>query len=278
MRRGNFGKRFWGAILSACVVGLLSLPAGAQPAIKTTPHEIEDQQEVSTAVADFKQSGFVGVGKHERRLRNVLDHAPANYPLIDQQGDVAVIHASDLSEYILLSAGAEAVAKNEGRKLTRAVMQPNTYPLAATLLGSYYDEMKRPDQALAVLDRGLAMQPHNLPLTIEKGSALMYMHRASDAVALYTAALDSNDMSIIMHRARLLKNKGVALIELGRLDEAEAALNESLKAEPNNASAQHELDYIRQLRAGGPKEQFVLKTPTASPKPAASPSGSQPQP
>jgi len=41
------------------------------------------------------------------------------------------------------------------------------------------------------------------------------------------------------------------LVELGRLDEAEAALGDSLVAQPNNSLAQNELRYIARLRASG---------------------------
>lgn len=42
---------------------------------------------------------------------------------------------------------------------------------------------------------------------------------------------------------------GFALIELRKLDEAEAVFNDSLKIEPANKVALNELAYIRDLRA-----------------------------
>lgn len=48
--------------------------------------------------------------------------------------------------------------------------------------------------------------------------------------------------------AASLRGMGVALIDLKRLDEALASFDESLRLEPGNRVALHELDYIRQLR------------------------------
>lgn len=48
---------------------------------------------------------------------------------------------------------------------------------------------------------------------------------------------------------RAKRNMGYALIELGRLDEAEKKYKEALKLDKNDQKAKHELDYIRQLRS-----------------------------
>jgi hypothetical protein len=49
-----------------------------------------------------------------------------------------------------------------------------------------------------------------------------------------------------------LRGQGFALVELGRLDEAWQAYDDSLESEPNNPLAMQEMDYIDGLRAGGP--------------------------
>jgi Flp pilus assembly protein TadD len=61
-------------------------------------------------------------------------------------------------------------------------------------------------------------------------------------------------------RAVMLRGRGFALIELGRLDEAEKAYRDSLNSEPNNARALNELTYIGRLRAGGPTAPSALST------------------
>jgi len=49
--------------------------------------------------------------------------------------------------------------------------------------------------------------------------------------------------------ARALRGMGFCLTELGKLDEAEAKFNESLKFQPDSEAARSELVYIKQLRA-----------------------------
>jgi hypothetical protein len=107
--------------------------------------------------------------------------------------------------------------------------------------------------ALTYLDRGLAMQPQNGRLTSEKATALVNLHRPGDALAMIDAWLAANPLGGATTRARLLRNKGFALVELDRLDEGEAAYRDSLKAEPGHQGALYELDYIAKLRAGGAK-------------------------
>lgn len=49
-----------------------------------------------------------------------------------------------------------------------------------------------------------------------------------------------------------LRGIGFSLIEIGRLDEAEGALRESLDLDPGNPMALSELEYIDHLRSQGP--------------------------
>ena len=49
-------------------------------------------------------------------------------------------------------------------------------------------------------------------------------------------------------KGRALRGQGINLIDLGRLEEAEAAFQRSLEVEPNHPSAPHELGYIAHLR------------------------------
>jgi Flp pilus assembly protein TadD len=53
----------------------------------------------------------------------------------------------------------------------------------------------------------------------------------------------------------------VTLVELGRLDEAEAALRAALELEPDSAVARQELEYIAELRTRGPAARAPI-TPT----------------
>jgi Flp pilus assembly protein TadD len=67
-------------------------------------------------------------------------------------------------------------------------------------------------------------------------------------------------------KARLLRGRGFALTELGRLDDAEEAYRESLVSEPNNPRAAGELNYIARLRTGArPAPGALVKVDPSAP-------------
>ena len=125
------------------------------------------------------------------------------------------------------------------------------YPSAALMLGSYAVEYRRYDEAVRVLERGLTFQPDNVSLLMERGQAFLGLRRPADALGSFEAALSSRQMDARDVRSRALRARGVALIDLHRLDDAEASLNASLRLDPNNAATQNELQYIAGLRRGG---------------------------
>ena len=89
-------------------------------------------------------------------------------------------------------------------------------------------------------------------LLSEKGSAYVVLKQWPQSLAVYEEGLNLPGLKD-RDRARLLRGKGFALTELGRLDDAEAAYQASLTSEPGNERALKELDYIRRVRAGGPR-------------------------
>ncbi len=137
------------------------------------------------------------------------------------------------------------------------VAVPNPYPLIGRILGAYYVEIGRFEEALDALDAGLALSP--LPeehfgwtvpdLLAERGIALGQLKRWKEALASYEAGLAIGDMDK-GERALLHRGRGFVLVELGRIEEAEAAYRTSLELEPGNSIAIGELAYIAKLKAG----------------------------
>lgn len=75
----------------------------------------------------------------------------------------------------------------------------------------------------------------------EKG--LQWAEKAEEAAQFSPEDLKSEELG------RAQRNMGFALIELGRLDEAEKKYKEALKLNKKDQKARHELEYIKQLRA-----------------------------
>jgi tetratricopeptide (TPR) repeat protein len=185
-----------------------------------------------------------------------------------------------------------AAAEEKAGKAVHVVAVDNPYPAIGFYLGSYYNETDKFDDAVRVLDEGLASSgmkglglsvgAHDAALLSEKGAALVGLKRWPDALASYDAALKIDDLDDAM-RAHVLRGRGYALTELNRLDEAEQAYNDSLKYEPGNARARSELRYIAGLRAGSqpiassglaPLQSHPAPPAAATPAPSSQPAPS----
>ncbi len=120
-------------------------------------------------------------------------------------------------------------------------------------------EDKHAQSALAFLDKTVRMAPYwALPLA-ERGYLLNQIGRPAEGMASYQQALELVEEfpSNANARALVLRGIGYSHIELGDLDSAERAYRTSLEAEPGNALALRELEFIRQQRS------------TATPAPAS---------
>ncbi len=264
--RGMGGKSGW--MLAAAMAASLAATApatawadnkGEAPAIAAAPADFDaqDKQEeadariVMAALQTLQSQRAPGLKRKIPQIQAVLARAPAVYPLIERRGNT-VISRSDNPASGLMGAlmGINPDGAPGGTGGTTVVVQRfDTYIWAAFILGWYYNETRQPEEALEPLAKGLALQPGNARLTAEQNAAFIVLRRFPDALAANDIALAQPQFDDSEH-AQLLRNRGYVLIELGRVDEAEAAYQESLKLEPGNRIALSELEYIRQQRAG----------------------------
>lgn len=249
------------ALLLASAAPTLTIASPA-PAAQPSPverQEARDREVVQKAMLGFSK-GPLDPGM-VKALQQVIEHAPAAWPLVQKTPDGQTIvrlnsgSPADTLSALLNAAGAPEAGAGKGVAVTF-----NTYGVAALMLGSRAVGLGQPREALVWLERGLAFQPDNLMLVTEKGMALALQRRFAEALAFYDAQppqdplaepVDPNGM------ARLQRARGYCLIELGRLDEAEAAYKTSLELEPDHGGAKNELAYIRGARAGKPPQQPV---------------------
>jgi len=232
-----------------------------------TPAEAEDWDVVQSTFTDFSRRGFAAIGQRVPQLEAALARAPASYPIQESRGNTILLraddHVAELTLAAVLGAAAQSTdgARRNGAGSVSVVASPNVYGTIAMMLGSYFNEIGEHGRALVPLERGLAIQPDNPLLVVERGGALIKLKRPADAVAGYDAALAVEDIYMELQRGKLLRNRGIALIDLERLDEAEANLRESLALEPDNEVAKSELEYIAELRTGAARNEVQLTTP-----------------
>jgi tetratricopeptide (TPR) repeat protein len=174
-----------------------------------------------------------------------------------------IVRSEDPSAALTLSMLISTIVQQEGQGSVSVAYEHNTYPLALLLLASYEVEHRRYGEALPWLDRGLALQPNNQYLSFEKVAALQGQRRFQEAADILQGLIDNPGLTLTLDRDRAYRNLGVVLIDLNRLDEAEAALNESIRLEPNNPAARHELEYIADLRRGAAPRQLELQSPAS---------------
>ena len=80
------------------------------------------------------------------------------------------------------------------------------------------------------------------------GHLLQLLGRHEDALQCYQQAESVRAWASPEQIGRALRGQGLNLIDLGRLEEAEAAFQRSLEVEPNHPNALHELGYLASLR------------------------------
>ena len=236
-----------------------------------------DEVLARTTMAGVQTSGILSVKAH----LDDLEHA-----LAGAQASIALAGSGTQTRYVLTDGMAQTLA---GMLMPRAGQAPptgqtvaiaNPYPQIGLLLGSYYNEISRPEDAIRVLDiaiesdRILDVQGEMSPVFKgERANSLMTLKRWPEALAAYADALAIAQMPPEL-RAHLLRGRGYANTEMGRLDDAEKDYRASLELVPGNPLALQELDYIRKLRAGaariapGGLKPLQPTPPPASPGPS----------
>jgi tetratricopeptide (TPR) repeat protein len=246
------------AALFALALALSAGSALAQPAVPAKVFPWDSAQTIVKATEDdINKGGLKTVEAHVADLEAALLAAPLAYSAAKSDPDMTYVLTDGGTETLLaLTVASTANKDHPGLHQTRAIKSP--YPSASLYLGSYYNEVQRPLDALRVLDAGLSlpvpaiirMGDHQPYLYAERGAALTLLKRWPEGLANYDQGLTLTTLTPVQ-KALLLRGRGFALVELGRLDEGEKAYQDALVSEPGNARATSELAYIARLKAGG---------------------------
>ncbi len=225
--------------------------------VRVTSTGDPDEDATLSARRDAEDHGVLVIKDHESALLKVLADIPNPFVRQSVAGGELIYRANSM-------AGCVAFAESHPRPApggsNHFVCRGNPYPTAAFYLGSYYNEIGQPDRALTVLDLGLVAGPNSPLLISERNAALDALRRWDDTLAGAARGLAIPNLSP-KDRALMLRNRGFALTELKRLDEAEQAYRDSLEFDSDNALAKNELKYLAGLKAGARATPGALLMP-----------------
>jgi tetratricopeptide (TPR) repeat protein len=176
-------------------------------------------------------------------LDPLIAHVPAGW-----QPQVRTGHRIELAAWTFAEVADLAATAASDPTIDEIAWVGPSYARAYHLLGYIAVEQGNLAEAARLLDLGLALQAHP-DLLSERGTVAIQQRQPAVALGLFTRASTSPAASDAQ-LARAWRGRGTALIDLGRLDEAQAAFTRSLTLEPGNSLAPQELEYIRKLRAG----------------------------
>jgi tetratricopeptide (TPR) repeat protein len=196
---------------------------------------------------DFNEMAAQAIaGRRWSEAREVLDTGLAGMPVgwkVSKESDTALQFAFwDQEEFLEFSRRRTS----EDRRSVFWVTP--SYSKAWWHLAVVCAEEQRLDNALVCVERGIEIEPDHPRLWIEKGFILNRLKRHAEAVSCYEQATLVRAWAPASQIARAFRGQGSALIDLGRLDDAETAYRRSLDLEPANETALQELEYIQDIR------------------------------
>ncbi|MBC7805054.1 MAG: hypothetical protein H7145_02775 [Akkermansiaceae bacterium] len=184
----------------------------------------------------------------ERILLAIVANTPADYRYqYDSEDGELCIKFWDQAEFIHYVTRLQA----QGKADRSIIWQGNAYGKAHYYLGFLYVKRRKPGDALRYLEAGLALEPDKPLMRMEYANAIGMAGDRLASLREFEKVVAQGDAIVPELQAVALRGKGFQLIELARLVEAETAFRDSLKVDPRNPIALHELKYIRHLRDGG---------------------------
>ena len=137
------------------------------------------------------------------------------------------------SEHVLVNKGYaliglerydEAIAVYE----SALQLEPNN-SMVLNNLGNLLSELGQPERALELYNRALEMEPGKSTTLFNKGNALIRLGRYEEAIEVFDHALETDPDNIV-----ILNNKACTLRDLGRLEEALVVYGRALDIDPED--------------------------------------------
>lgn len=205
--------------------------------------EIADVAKVEAALEALSE-GKLQQG--EQLLQEVIANTPDDYVNEEADGEGVAIKFWSMNDFM------HYVSWMQDQETERAVKWiGNAYPRAYYYLGFLGVKQKQFARAVEYLDQGRRLDPENPKFLFEKAQALIHLGNKEAALALYDQVVEVGPYVSPPDLAVARRGRGFVLIEMGKLDDAEAAFRASLELDPESEIALSELEYIAHLREGG---------------------------
>jgi Flp pilus assembly protein TadD len=234
---------YLGVITAAAVLALTSMDARCQ-----TPEQ--DAAGTASRENDAKQTRILNAGvqllqqkRPAEAIQNDFDKVIASYEAMYPPGAKTVYCARSPTESLLY------LVQSANDKKTAVVVGPawcDAYFLKAYGL----IDLGRHAEARQALEKAISMSPKNAHYMSELGSLYRLEKDWNGALAKYETAAQlarefSPPDSKVIELGEALRGKGYVLVELGRLDEAEATYKQCLEINPADKMAMGELGYVQ---------------------------------
>lgn len=249
-------------LMSMATLGLLLLSAGSAVA-SGTPRQSQAPPATTTVETQVIRPGIApGIGAEQRpRIQQAQELLEANRAAdaekillevisaietklgADDRIRVSVASREEFDRFAAGHGGADKVKWVDWAY--REAFQLRAYIAAGG------GDMER---ALTLLGRVEALGPYEAAPLVEKGFVLNKLGRPKEALDSYRRAYDLTQRfeSARPLAPASLRGIGFSLIELGDLNAARKAFEDSLELEPGNPNALAELEYIRSLETKRP--------------------------
>jgi tetratricopeptide (TPR) repeat protein len=262
-------QSIWLAYATAAVFLLVTLTAHAGEESPTIDANAAKRQ-LSVA------SGLILAHQSGRAVTEILDPLIVQYLAAYGRSQDVIYSTSDRSQALLYLGQA-------ARSHRSAKVIDSTWAEANYLKGFALIELGRISEAREALQRAIALSPANAGYWNELASSYQLEKSFVKAVELFRHA----EMAANLQQDPKLKSdqlrrawRGVAyaLVELGRLDEAEAFYKRCLELEPRDAMAKNQLMLVAKLRSRGDGTALVSRVARTPQEAAAMASVSSPSP
>lgn len=249
-RRGISRQGHLYASMALVALFAMATPAfcqdAAPPLADTTQSEGDAKENAREALLE-KGISLINAHQPSEAITESFDKLIADYEAQYAGSDKQVYSARTMTES-LLYMGTAASAKRD------AIALGPTWAYAYFLKAYALVELGRASEAKPLLEKAIELSPQNPQFLAELGHSyiadknwplMLETYERSEAATEIGSPEDGKTVEL----GRALRGQGYALVEMGRLKEAEAMYKRCLKLDRNDAMAANELEYVRRLQS-----------------------------